>query len=41
VPEDELRELAEASLVLPDYKNHPRVVDLAGVYELLKESCQK
>ena len=41
VPEEELRDLAEASLVLPDYKNHPRVVDLEGVFELLKESCRK
>jgi len=41
VPEEELRDLAEASLVLPDYKSHPRVVDLDGVFELLKESCRK
>ena len=41
VPEEELRDLAQASLVLPDYKSHPRVVDLDGVYELLKESCRK
>jgi alcohol dehydrogenase class IV len=41
VPEEELRDLAEASLVLPDYKNHPRVVDLDGVFALLKESCRR
>ena len=38
IPEDELKALAEASLVLPDYKNHPRVASLEDVYELLKKS---
>jgi alcohol dehydrogenase class IV len=40
IPKEELKELAEASLVLPDYKNHPRVVTLDEVYNLLKESCR-
>jgi len=40
VPREELRTLAEASLVLPDYKSHPRVIDLDGVYELLLKSCR-
>ena len=40
VPKEELRALAEASLVLPDYKSHPRVIDLDGVYELLLKSCR-
>jgi hypothetical protein len=40
VPKDELKALAGASLVLPDYKSHPRVVDLDEVYELLLKSCR-
>jgi alcohol dehydrogenase class IV len=40
VPENELKALAEASLVLPDYKNHPRVATLEEVFELLKQSCR-
>jgi alcohol dehydrogenase class IV len=40
VPESELKALAEASLVLPDYKNHPRVATLEEVFELLKQSCR-
>ena len=40
VPEEELRALAEASLVLPDYKNHPRVATLDEVFSLLKQSCR-
>lgn len=40
VPKEELMALAEASLVLPDYKNHPKVADLDEVYELLKKSCR-
>jgi len=38
IPEDELKALAEASLVLPDYKSHPRVATLEDVHELLKKS---
>jgi len=38
IPEKEIRTLAEASLVLPDYKNHPRVATLDEVCELLKRS---
>jgi len=40
IPEDELKNLAEASLVLPDYKSHPRVASLDEVFELLKKSCR-
>ncbi len=40
IPEDELKTLAEASLVLPDYKNHPRIASLDEVFELLKQSCR-
>jgi alcohol dehydrogenase class IV len=40
IPEDELKTLAEASLVLPDYKSHPRVASLDDVFELLKQSCR-
>jgi alcohol dehydrogenase class IV len=40
VPKEDLRALAEASLVLPDYKSHPRVIDLDEVYELLLKSCR-
>jgi alcohol dehydrogenase class IV len=40
VPKEELRALAEASLVLPDYKNHPRVANLEEIYELLLKSCR-
>lgn len=40
IPEDELKTLAEASLVLPDYKSHPRVASLDEVFELLKQSCR-
>lgn len=38
IPEDELAALARASLVLPDYKNHPRVAAAGDVHELLKQS---
>jgi alcohol dehydrogenase class IV len=40
IPEEELRVLAEASLVLPDYKNHPKVATLDEVFALLKKSCR-
>jgi alcohol dehydrogenase class IV len=40
VPESELKALAEASLVLPDYKNHPKVATLDEVFDLLKKSCR-
>jgi alcohol dehydrogenase class IV len=38
VPREELSKLATASLVLPDYLNHPRVATIAEVEELLEES---
>ncbi len=41
IPEKELKVLAEASLVLPDYKNHPKVVTLDEVLRLLKQSCHR
>lgn len=40
IPEAELKALAEASLVLPDYKNHPKVATLDEVLTLLKQSCR-
>jgi alcohol dehydrogenase class IV len=40
IPESELKALAEASLVLPDYKSHPKVATLEEVFELLKKSCR-
>jgi alcohol dehydrogenase class IV len=38
IPEADVRRLAEASLVLPDYKNHPKVATLDEVFELLNVS---
>lgn len=40
IPESELKELAEASLILPDYKNHPKIATLEEVFALLKQSCR-
>jgi alcohol dehydrogenase class IV len=40
VPENELDLLAERSLVLPDYKSHPYVVNLEEVRKLLEESYE-
>lgn len=40
IPEEDLRQLAEASLVLPDYKNHPRIATVDEVLALLKKSCR-
>lgn len=37
VPEEELGALAEQSMVLPDYKNNPRVVDGVEMLNLLKQ----
>jgi alcohol dehydrogenase class IV len=38
VPREELPALARQSLVLPDYKNHPKVVDVDEVAAILAES---
>ncbi len=38
VPRAELPALARQSLVLPDYKNHPKIVDEQEVREILEES---
>ncbi len=38
IPEAEVRRLAEASLILPDYRNHPRVANASEVFELLNKS---
>jgi alcohol dehydrogenase class IV len=38
VPQEELSALARQSLVLPDYKNHPKVVDINEVEAILAES---
>jgi len=40
VPKEELRALAQASLILPDYKSHPKVADLDDIYQLLLKSCR-
>ena len=39
-PLDELKALVEASLILPDYKNHPRVTAFEEVLDLLKKSLK-
>ena len=41
IPEDEVRRLADASLVLPDYKNHPRVATADDVFDLLEKSYRE
>lgn len=41
IPENEIRELAEASLILPDYKNHPRVATAEEVFDLLNKSYRE
>jgi alcohol dehydrogenase class IV len=38
VPEEELAALAMQSLVLPDYKNHPKIATLEDVAKILGES---
>ncbi|MHC4530954.1 MAG: iron-containing alcohol dehydrogenase [Planctomycetota bacterium] len=41
VPEDELPQLAEQCLVLPDYKSNPKVASLEDVGEILKSSYKR
>jgi len=38
VPKEELEALAQQSLVLPDFKNHPRLATLADVEAILEQS---
>jgi len=38
IPVKELKALAQASLVLPDYKNHPRVAGRDDIHAILKNS---
>jgi alcohol dehydrogenase class IV len=38
VPENELPELGESCLVLPDYENNPKVATLDEVMDILKKS---
>jgi alcohol dehydrogenase class IV len=38
IPEEELAVLAQQSLVLPDYRNHPRIATLEDVSRILGES---
>lgn len=38
IPKDELKALAKASMILPDYKNHPRVATLDEILEILENS---
>jgi len=40
IPEEELKGLAQASLVLPDYKNHPRVAGLDDIHAILRNSMK-
>jgi len=40
IPEEELKGLAQASLVLPDYKNHPRVAGLDDIHAILRNSVK-
>jgi alcohol dehydrogenase class IV len=40
IPKNELKALAEASLVLPDYQSHPKVASLDEVHQLLLKSCR-
>ena len=41
VPEKEIAALAKASMVLPDYKNHPKVATLDEIRELLNKSYKR
>jgi alcohol dehydrogenase class IV len=41
VPADELPELAKSCLVLPDYKNNPRVVNLDDIKKILNHSFKR
>jgi alcohol dehydrogenase class IV len=38
VPEEELEDLAAQSLVLPDYRNHPKIATLEDISKILNES---
>ena len=38
VPKSELEALARQSLILPDFKNHPRLATLADVESILDRS---
>jgi alcohol dehydrogenase class IV len=40
IPKDELKALAKASMILPDYKNHPRVATPDEILEILENSCR-
>jgi len=40
IPEAELKALAKASMVLPDYKNHPRVATVDEILKILEKSCR-
>jgi len=41
IPKKKLKALAKASLVLPDYKSHPKVASLDEVHKLLLKSCRQ
>lgn len=38
IPEAEWKNPAQQSLVLPDYKNHPRVADQDEIHAILRQS---
>ncbi len=40
-PQEEIEELAKASMVLPDYKNNPRIATLEEIHQILKDSYQR
>lgn len=39
IPGDELKALAKASMILPDYKNHPRLATVDEILDILNKSC--
>lgn len=41
IPEDELPELGKACMVLPDYKNNPRVATLDDIMNILRKSYSR
>jgi alcohol dehydrogenase class IV len=40
-PQEEIAQLAKASMVLPDYKNNPRIATLEEIHQILKDSYQR
>jgi alcohol dehydrogenase class IV len=40
IPKNELKALATASMILPDYRSHPRVATPDEILEILEKSCR-